>query len=36
VLIGLLAAQTITVQVAGRLIYGGRLLPRHLASSLGE
>jgi len=36
VLIGLLAAQTITVQVAGRLICGGRLLPGDLATSLRE
>jgi hypothetical protein len=36
VLIGLLAAQTITVQVTGRLIDGGRLLPRDLAGSLRE
>jgi putative ABC transport system permease protein len=34
VLVGLLAAQTITVLVAGRLICAGRLLPADLAGSL--
>ena len=34
VLVGLLAAQSITVVVAGRLIRAGRLLPADLRKSL--